>query len=140
MTERCREARLLDRIAPFPLASATDAAPGRDRLRRLADELDAPLVIVANREPYVHEFSDAGIVVQRPPSGLVTGIEPLLRECGGTWVAHGSGSADFDTCGPNGVIAVPPDDPAYDLRRVFLSQQEVDRYYCGFANEALWPL
>ncbi|HET8775435.1 MAG TPA: trehalose-6-phosphate synthase [Thermoanaerobaculia bacterium] len=132
---------MLDRIVQVPLVSERgDAAPGRDRLRRLADELDAPVVVVANREPYVHETTDAGIVVQRPPSGLVTGIEPLLKECGGTWVAHGSGSADFETCGPDGVVAVPPEDPAYDLRRVFLSQEEVDRYYCGFANEALWPL
>ncbi len=131
---------MLDRIAPFPLASLRDAASGSDRLRRLAGELDAPLVVVANREPYVHEFTDAGVVVQRPPSGLVTGIEPLLRACGGTWVAHGSGTADFDTAGPGGVIAVPPEDPAYDLRRVFLSQEEVDGYYNGFANEALWPL
>jgi trehalose 6-phosphate synthase len=130
---------LLDRIAHFSLASSSDS-PGRDRLHRLADELDAPLVIVANREPYVHEFTDAGVVVQRPPSGLVTGIEPLLRACGGTWVAHGSGSADFETAGANGVIAVPPENPAYDLRRVFLSKEEVDGYYNGFANEALWPL
>ncbi|HEX6098029.1 MAG TPA: trehalose-6-phosphate synthase [Thermoanaerobaculia bacterium] len=131
---------MLDRIGGFPLVSASDAAPRGDRLRGLADELDAPLVIVANREPYVHEFTDAGIVVQRPPSGLVTGIEPLLRACGGTWVAHGSGTADFETAGANGVIAVPPESPAYDLRRVFLSQEEVAGYYNGFANEALWPL
>jgi trehalose 6-phosphate synthase len=135
------EARLTDRVAHFALASASDTAPDRsDRLRRLADELDAPLVVVANREPYVHERTDAGIVVQRPPSGLVTGIEPLLRQCGGTWVAHGSGSADFETAGANGVIAVPPEAPAYDLRRVFLTPEEVDGYYSGFSNEALWPL
>ena len=129
-----------DRIAHFSLASASDAAPGSDRLRRLADELDAPLVIVANREPYEHEYTDSGVVVRRPPSGLVTGIEPLLRACGGTWVAHGSGSADFETAGANGVIAVPPENPAYDLRRVFLTPEEIDGYYSGFANEALWPL
>ncbi len=131
---------MLNRIAHLAVASQRDPVSGPDHLRRLADELDAPLVVVANREPYTHERTDAGIVVQRPPSGLVTGIEPLLRACGGTWVAHASGNADFETCGPNGVIAVPPDNPAYDLRRIFLSQEEVDGYYCGFANEALWPL
>jgi trehalose 6-phosphate synthase len=131
---------LLDKITHLSLAAEQDVSLGRERLRQVADQLDAPLVVVANREPYVHERTDAGVVVQRPPSGLVTGIEPLLRACGGTWVAHGSGSADFETTGPDGVIAVPPEEPEYDLRRIFLTPDEIDRYYCGFANEALWPL
>ena len=112
-----------------------------DRLESLSAQIrDVPLTVVANREPYVHEHSDAGIVVRRPPGGLVTGLEPLLRACGGTWVAHGSGSADFDAAGPNGLVAVPPDEQSYRLRRLFLTKDEVERYYCGFANEALWPL
>ena len=131
---------MVDKISHFSLAAGHDVRPGRERLRQIADELDAPLVVVANREPYVHERTDAGVVVQRPPSGLVTGIEPLLRACGGTWVAHGSGSADFETAGPDGIIAVPPDGPAYDLRRIFLTPDEIERYYGGFSNEALWPL
>ncbi len=122
------------------LAAGRAVSPGRERLRQIADQLDAPFVVVANREPYVHERTDAGVVVQRPPSGLVTGIEPLLRACGGTWVAHGSGSADFETAGPDGVIAVPPEEPEYGLRRIFLTPDEIERYYVGFANEALWPL
>lgn len=129
-----------DRLPHLSLATRRDATTQRERLRRLAGELDGPLVVIANRAPYVHERTDAGIVVQNPPSGLVTGIEPLLRACGGTWVAHGSGSADFETAGPDGRIAVPPAEPEYDLRRIFLTEQEVERYYCGFANEALWPL
>jgi trehalose 6-phosphate synthase len=131
---------LLDKISHLTLAADENVSPGRERLRRIADQLDAPLVVVANREPYVHERTDAGVIVQRPPSGLVTGIEPLLRACGGTWVAHGSGSADFETTGSDGVIAVPPEEPEYDLRRIFLTPDEIERYYCGFANEALWPL
>lgn len=129
-----------DSSSHLSLAAGQHVRHGRERLRQIADRLDAPLVVVANREPYVHERTDAGVVVQRPPSGLVTGIEPLLRACGGTWVAHGSGSADFETAGPNGVIAVPPEDPEYELRRIFLTPDEIERYYVGFANEALWPL
>jgi trehalose 6-phosphate synthase len=131
---------LLDRVSGLSLAAGQDVSPGRERLRQIADQLDAPLVVVANREPYVHERTDAGVIVQRPPSGLVTGIEPLLRACGGTWVAHGSGSADFETTGPDGMIGVPPEEPEYDLYRIFLTPDEIERYYCGFANEALWPL
>ena len=70
----------------------------------------------------------------------MTAIEPLLRSRGGTWIAHGAGTADFDTSRADGTVAVPPDDPRYDLKRVFLTDDEVRAYYRGFSNEALWPL
>ena len=35
---------------------------------------------------------------------------------------------------------MPPDDPKYVLRRVWLTPEEEDGYYYGFANEGLWPL
>jgi trehalose 6-phosphate synthase len=37
-------------------------------------------------------------------------------------------------------LRVPPDDPRYTLRRVWLSSEEEAGYYDGFANEGLWPL
>ena len=37
-------------------------------------------------------------------------------------------------------LRVPPDDPRYTLRRVWLSSEEETGYYEGFANEGLWPL
>ncbi len=37
-------------------------------------------------------------------------------------------------------LRVPPDDPQYTLRRVWLSAKEEAGYYDGFANEGLWPL
>src|SRR5690606_39233988 len=66
--------------------------------------------------------------------------EPITRTCRGTWIAHGSGSADMDTVDAHGRIRVPPFDPAYTLRRVWLSEEEYSGYYSGFANEGLWPL
>ncbi|HUO84368.1 MAG TPA: trehalose-6-phosphate synthase, partial [Thermoanaerobaculia bacterium] len=115
---------------------------GPDRLRRLVAETspEAPLVLVANREPYLHEKREDAIVVRRPASGLVTGVEPLLKACGGVWIAHGSGSADRLVTGADGRIRVPPENPEYTLRRMWLSQAEQEGYYFGFANEALWPL
>ena len=97
-------------------------------------------MVVANREPYAHEWTDAGVIVQRPASGLVTGLEPLLRASGGTWIAYGGGSADREHSDRNGRVAVPPEAPEYTLRRVWVGEDEYDRYYAGFANEALWPL
>lgn len=99
------------------------------------------VIVIANREPYAHEWKTGGkVTVQRPASGLVTGIEPILRSSGGTWIAYGGGSADRVYSDRMGRLAVPPDAPEYTLRRLFIGEVEYERYYSGFANEALWPL
>ncbi len=101
---------------------------------------DGRLFIVSNREPYTHVRRGKSIDVSVPASGLVTAIEPVLCACGGTWVAHGSGDADAETVDERDRLLVPPDDPHYTLRRVWLSKEEEEGYYYGFANEGLWPL
>ena len=99
------------------------------------------ILILANREPYVHvRTPDGGIEVQHPASGLVTAVEPILRACSGVWVAHGGGSADRDTVDGNDHVRVPPDEESYHIRRVWLSEEEQQGYYYGFSNEGLWPL
>jgi trehalose-6-phosphate synthase len=100
----------------------------------------AQVIVVSNREPYIHNRDGNNIVVQTPASGLVAAIEPIMRACGGTWVAHGSGSADRDTVDRSDRIRVPPDSPSYLLRRVWVSDEEQNGHYYGFANEGLWPL
>ena len=109
--------------------------------RVLANELPAAEIIaVSNREPYIHNRAGDAIALQVPASGLVAALEPVMRACGGTWVAHGNGTADRETVDANDRIAVPPDSPKYVLRRVWLTDEEQDGYYYGFANEGLWPL
>jgi trehalose-6-phosphate synthase len=98
------------------------------------------VIVVANREPYIHIRGPDGIHVQRPASGLVTALEPVMRACSGTWIAHGSGSADRETVDRHDRVAVPPEMPAYNIRRIWLSKEEEAGYYAGFANEGLWPL
>jgi trehalose 6-phosphate synthase len=98
------------------------------------------VVIVANREPYLHERANGGIRVMHPASGLVTALEPVMRACSGVWVAHGSGSADRETADRHGRLSVPPGEHSYTLRRVWLAREEEQGYYYGFANEGLWPL
>ena len=99
------------------------------------------VLIVSNREPYIHvRRKDNVIEIQRPASGLVTALEPVMRACSGTWIAHGGGSADRDTVDRQDHIMVPPEKPSYRIRRVWLSQEEEQGYYYGFANEGLWPL
>ena len=101
---------------------------------------DGRLFVVSNREPYIHIRRGKTIGVNVPASGLVTAIEPVLRACDGTWVAHGSGDADLATVDSHDRLPVPPDDPRYTLRRVWLTKEEEAGYYYGFANEGLWPL
>ena len=98
------------------------------------------VIVVSNREPYSHVRNDKGIEVQRPASGLVTALEPIMRACSGTWIAHGSGSADRDVVDRHDRVAVPPEHPAYQIRRIWLSPEEEQGYYLGFSNEGLWPL
>lgn len=98
------------------------------------------IIVVSNREPYIHIRNGEGIDVHRPASGLVTAVEPVMRACSGTWIAHGGGSADRDVVDAWDRVAVPPDHPAYSLRRIWLTKQEEEGYYYGFANEGLWPL
>jgi trehalose 6-phosphate synthase len=96
---------------------------------------------VANREPYIHERTPAGeIALFHPASGLVTALEPVMRACSGVWVAHGSGSADREVVDRRDRVGVPRESPAYQLRRVWLTEEEEAGYYYGFANEGLWPL
>jgi trehalose 6-phosphate synthase len=98
------------------------------------------IVIVANREPYIHERRAGETVVLHPASGLVTALEPVLRACSGVWIAHGSGSADRDVVDARDRVLVPPEENSYVLRRVWLSPAEERGYYYGFSNEGLWPL
>ncbi|MBV9183899.1 MAG: trehalose-6-phosphate synthase, partial [Acidobacteria bacterium] len=98
------------------------------------------LFVVSNREPYSHVRSGKSIECVVPASGLVTALEPVLRACDGTWIAHGSGDADRETVDSRDRLAVPPEEPKYTLRRVWLTKEEEEGYYYGFANEGLWPL
>jgi trehalose-6-phosphate synthase len=107
----------------------------RDHLR------SSQVIIVSNREPYIHNFdAEHRPVAQVPASGMVTALEPIMRACSGVWVAHGAGTADRATVDRYDQIRVPPDDPTYTLRRVWLTEEEERGYYYGFSNEGLWPL
>src|ERR1700716_1191596 len=137
------------------LTTARSAAETEARLREegqsqwTADRLavhvrsrleDGRLFVVSNREPYAHVRRGRSLEVSVPPSGLVTALEPVLRACDGTWIAHGSGDADMEATDRSGHLRVPPEDPQYTLRRVWLTKEEEQGYYYGFANEGLWPL
>jgi len=137
------------------LAEARAAVKIEARLREAADSLwtaerlrigicrrlhGSSLFVVSNREPYHHVHGSKGIESQVPASGLVTALEPILCACDGTWIAHGSADADRETVDAHDRLRVPPDQPRYTLRRVWLTKEEEEGYYSGFANEGIWPL
>ena len=137
------------------LNHARNAAENEARLREAgesmwtADRLSVQLrtrldgghmFVVSNREPYMHQRNGKTVEVVVPPSGLVTALEPVLNACDGTWIAHGSGNADAEVVDAADRLRVPPEDPRYSLRRVWLTKEEEEGYYYGFANEGLWPL
>lgn len=98
------------------------------------------LILLSNREPYEHTCTPDGVVVRSPAGGLVSALDPILRKVSGTWVAWGSGDADAESADSSARVAVPPSDPSYTLRRVWLDDADIEGYYLGFANSALWPV
>ncbi len=130
------------------LASEARAAEGGgiwtpDRLREVLHRhlRGEKVIMVANREPYIHDRDpEGGVRILHPASGLVTALEPVMRACGGVWVAHGSGTADREESDGNGRVRVPPGEESYTIRRIWLTPEEERGYYYGFANEGLWPL
>ncbi|MEI2676640.1 MAG: trehalose-6-phosphate synthase [Burkholderiaceae bacterium] len=135
-------ARLRDLEDEYRRAQGPEAEWTADRLRTLlrTQLVGDQVIVVSNREPYIHERTADGIVVKRPASGLVTAVEPVMRACSGTWVAHGSGSADRDVVDASDRVRVPPGNDDYWLRRIWMTAEEEQGYYYGFANEGMWPL
>lgn len=102
--------------------------------------LGKEIIAVSNREPFIHHDDHDQITVNAATGGLVTAIDPIMRACKGTWVAHGSGSGDKKSVDHHDRLKVPPNNPLYTLRRVWLNEEEENGFYHGFANEGLWPL
>lgn len=137
------------------LAAARAAAEEEARLREAGESLwtserlrahvsgllqGNSLFVVSNREPFMHVRKGKSVEVMVPASGLVTSLEPVLQACDGTWIAHGAGDADREAVDEHDRLRVPPEEPHYTLRRVWLTQEEEEGYYFGFSNEGLWPL
>jgi len=119
----------------------TTGATARSAAETVADLCDdRELVVVSNRQPYSHTTEDGDIAVDRPAGGLTAALDPVMQSAAGTWVAWGDGDADREVVGAEDTVAVPPEDPAYDLRRVWLTDEQVEGYYRGYSNQVLWPL
>lgn len=97
-------------------------------------------IIVSNREPYIHTYSEEGVKCITPASGMAVALNPVMIACEGIWIAHGSGDADRETVDERDHVEVPPENPRYSLRRIWLTREEEDGFYYGYSNEGIWPL
>ncbi len=97
------------------------------------------LTLISNGEPYAHKYKDGKIYCEKLPGGLTTGLDPLMQEDKGLWIAWGRGEADFEVVGENNKVKVP-DENGYTLKRLKLSSGEQDGFYYGFSNEVMWPI
>ena len=98
-----------------------------------------PIFIVSNQEPYIHQKIKNEIKYSIVPSGLNTAVNAVMEACGGVWIAHGGGDADRETADENGKLKVPPNDPRYTLKRIWLLEKEFGGHY-RFSVEAMYPL
>lgn len=113
---------------------------GRELSPRVTEALsERDLLVVSNRQPYSHSYEDGEVCVSQPAGGLTAGLDPVMQRAEGTWIAWGDGDADFEVT-EKGVVEVPPNDPSYTLSRVELSDEDLEGYYYGYSNQALWPL
>ena len=101
---------------------------------------DYLFVVVSNRQPYEHFYKKGRIECRRPSGGVITALDPVMQACHGLWIAASSGEADHRVTDSYNKIEVPADNPAYTLKRVWLTKPEEEGYYYGYSNDALWPL
>ncbi len=85
----------------------------QDNLRKLIEErlVDFQIILVSNREPYMHIYRGGEVKTIIPASGVAIALDSLMQSCGGTWVAAGSGEADRETVSRRGCSSGPSPGP-----------------------------
>jgi trehalose 6-phosphate synthase len=113
-----------------------------ERLKQFTKDLfkNRTIIAVSNLEPYIHTKTGNTISYHIPASGLITAIEPVMQACSGIWIAQGSGNADKLVVDEQDKISVPPEEPKYVLKRVWLTGKEIQGFSYGLSDRALYPL
>ncbi len=93
------------------------------------------LIVVSNREPYTFKRGK----LKKTVGGLVSALDPILKRTEGVWIASGNAS-EFKPPFEEFRVPPPPEEEAYSLIRVPLSEEDVDDYYNGYSNSFLWPM
>jgi trehalose 6-phosphate synthase/phosphatase len=95
------------------------------------------LIVVSNRLPFALDSPSEDLWTVTPAAGgLVSAVEPVLRERGGTWIGWPGIAGKI----PNRPLAEATRDAGYEVVPVALSETERDEFYYGYSNEVIWPL
>lgn len=95
------------------------------------------LIVVSNRLPFALDSAGEDLWTVTPAvGGLVSAIEPVLRERGGTWIGWPGIAGEI----PQEPLAEATRDAGYKIVPVTLSETERDEFYYGYSNEVIWPL
>src|SRR5215475_11106174 len=95
------------------------------------------LIIVSNRLPFALDSAGEDLWTVTPAvGGLVSAVEPVLRERGGTWIGWPETAGEI----PNEPLAKATRNAGYNVVPVALSETERDEFYYGYSNEVIWPL
>lgn len=143
MRQSLLEARMAAREEARTNLEKLDSPWTSERLREFVNQIlhERKIVVVSLSEPYNHVKNGNDISTIIPAGGLVTAIEPIMQACGGTWIAAGGrGDADRIVVDAHDRVGVPPDEPKYTLRRVWLPEEDARRNSAGFCNEGMWAL
>ncbi len=99
------------------------------------------LVIVSNRLPLSFDKGPDGMRAKQSSGGLVTALEPLLREHGGIWIGSAGTQQDAEAQAQvREQLGVLSKEHHYRYEPISLTPEEHAKYYEGFSNEIVWPL
>lgn len=95
------------------------------------------LIIVSNRLPFALDSAGEDLWTVTPATGgLVSAVEPVLRERGGTWIGWPGTAGEI----PEQPFAQATRNAGYKIVPVALSENDRDEFYYGYSNEVIWPL
>jgi trehalose 6-phosphate synthase len=100
-------------------------------------EIKGRVINVSNRLPILIRKHASGARVERSSGGLATALEAGWRDRPGVWIGWAGGTANHQV---DPLLVKASKNRSYTLRSVALTQEEIAKFYSGFANEIIWPL
>jgi alpha,alpha-trehalose-phosphate synthase [UDP-forming] len=101
------------------------------------NEIKGRVINVSNRLPVLVRKYAGGTRLERSSGGLATALEAGWRDQPGVWIGW-AGTGPDEQIEPLLVRAAHR--RSYTLRSVALTDEEIAKFYSGFANEIIWPL
>jgi len=105
-------------------------------IRTIAD-IKGRVINVSNRLPVLIRKHAGGARVERSSGGLATALDAGWRDRAGVWIGW-AGTSPTQHIEP--LLLKASQTRPYTLRSVSLTEDDIAKFYSGFANEIIWPL